>query len=270
MVHYDAFRHLCASIFSSKTDLFAMLTAYFDDSGTSDNDPVVAVGGYVASTTMWDTFNSRWRELLLRNGIKRMRRADLENLVGEFADWNPDRRTAFVKKAHAIIKRCTYAPLGVAIVKKDFEDSFPSNSTARKFGFYGWGAHGCVATLGEWCRKYNKREPIHIVFESGTKGQEQVNRTLKILAEQPDTRHLDACRFTWTFADKSILPLQAADVVAYEFYKFIKNEIVDFRKRKVRLSALDLFRDTDLDFLRHFDKEGFENLKKEGMEGWWF
>ena len=64
------------------------------------------------------------------------------------------------------------------------------------------------------------------------------------------------------------MPLQAADVIAYELFKFIKNEAVDRHKRKVRYSALDLFRDTDTSLLKYFDRKTFESILKMRVPGW--
>jgi hypothetical protein len=271
VIGYNAFEHLYHSLFAKPDSIFVMLTAYFDDSGTSDEEPVVAVAGYIGSVALWNIFNKRWRAFLSKHGIKQMHRADLESFYGEFKGWNGPLRTEFVKKAHAIIRECTFAPLGVAIVKSQFDEAFADGTVAQKFGAYAFCVHGALAAIGEWCKAKNVREPIRIVFEKGSKDQELINRNIRILSETPqEKRHPDAYVIQgWSFDDKSVLPLQAADVVAYELYKVIKNEIVDLRQRNVRLSLLDLFRNQDIDLVRFFEKEGFEKLKKESVPGWW-
>lgn len=246
-----------------------MLTAYFDDSGTDLNSPLVVVAGYLSSDHMWESFNVRWANLLLKNGVTQMRRSKLESLEGEFKGWIPDQRTEFVKKAHAVIRKFTYLPIGIAIVKADFEEAFPVNSTARRFGLYSWCIHGCLAALGEWCEKRNHREPITFVFEAGTEGRDQVHKTFTVLCANPEKRPPRACPIkSWSFAPKKVLPLQAADLIAYEFYKFTKNHAIDRGRHKIRLSALDLFSSTDISLLKYFDKKGFEALRTTGVPGW--
>jgi len=56
---YDAFEHLRLSIFAKQDDLFVMLAAYFDDSGSSVNEKVAAVAGYLATADQWHQFNQR-------------------------------------------------------------------------------------------------------------------------------------------------------------------------------------------------------------------
>lgn|SRR6266478_11542 len=72
--------------------------------------------------------------------------------------------------------------------------------------------------------------------------------------ESRDTHHLAG----WSFEGKQTLPLQAADVVAYEFFKFVTNEIIEKKKRNIRLSAKNLFRLHEIPFFRHFNQKSFE------------
>jgi hypothetical protein len=64
---YDAFEHLCRSLFKTGDDLLGMLTAYFDDSATED---VATVAGYVGSVVQWDRFKIEWQKLLDEYGLK--------------------------------------------------------------------------------------------------------------------------------------------------------------------------------------------------------
>ena len=50
----------------------------------------------------------------------------------------------------------------------------------------------------------------------------------------------------WSFQDKSIVPLQAADVLAYEVFKHVTNRILDKDKNyDVRFSMKHLVQATD-------------------------
>lgn len=236
-----------------------MLTAYFDDSGTSPTDPVAVEAGYLATVEMWELFNQRWGSLLSRYNVKQLHRADLENFRGEFVNWEPSRRREFIKKAHSIIRRCTYVGVSLALIKADFEEVIRADSPLNKFEIFSWCVHGCLAGIRTWCDSRNLNTRIQYVFELGTKGQDQFNHILRDLYDNPVTRERNRIG-GWSFQGKEVPPLQAADVIAYEFYKFIKNEVADHHKRKVRLSARDLFRRRDVELLKHFDKDSFKRF----------
>ena len=60
----------------------------------------------------------------------------------------------------------------------------------------------------------------------------------------------------WSFQGKEILPLQAADVMAYEVYKHVENQIVDKgEKYDVRRSMIDLYRPRDDNYLKLWSRE---------------
>jgi hypothetical protein len=255
----ESFEHLRLSLFAGQDDVFCMLTAYFDDSGTSPTDPVVVVAGYLATVEMWARFNRRWSALLSQYEITGLRRADLENLSGEFKGWDPSRRTEFIKKAHAIIRQCTYSGFGVAIPKSDFEAVCPESHPYRTYGLFGWCAFGCVRSINLWCDEKNVTEPIQYVFEAGTTGQGQFDQIMGDLYRDPAIRKDDRIG-GWSFQGKSVLPLQAADVVAYEYFKYMRNQFVDKGTRPIRLSARDLFRQPEIQFFRHYDAKFLESL----------
>jgi hypothetical protein len=96
-----------------------------------------------------------------------------------------------------------------------------------------------------------------------------VDKTFAILYKNPEKRPRDACLIeSWSFAGKTVLPLQAADVIAYELFKLINNVAVEQGKRKIRYSALDLFKNTDISLLSWFDKKSFERIRAEKVPGW--
>jgi hypothetical protein len=232
-----------------------MLTAYFDDSGTSPNEDVAVVAGYIGSKAQWDRFKVAWQLVLDEFGVNVMHRADLENFEGEFKGWSPTRRTWFVKKSQKIIKKPahTYVPIGSAVIKADFDEIIPKRLKEHVGGHYGWCVTEALVLANHWAQKAKHKEPIEWVFEAGTKGSVKVNEMFNRLYAIPDAR--DRLRIHgWSFRGKCILPLQAADVAAYEVYKFVLNQVVYPGKYPVRLSAIDLFSKKN-DYLLMWDKK---------------
>jgi hypothetical protein len=238
----------------------AKLTVYCDDSGT-DNNRVAVVAGYVGKVAQWDLFNKEWKKVLKAFRVKQMHRADLESLYGEFSrarGWNERRRKQFLIKLHRIIKRRTVFPIGSAIIKADFESVIPDDFKRKFGGVYGWGAHECIAMLRVWCEKSCRQhtEPINWIFEAGTKGHGQVGKMLEELYR--DQKERVKWRIgDWSFNGKEDVPLQSADVLAYELFKHAENQVVDDgRKRGVRTSLCDLMSAAQhSDYLKYWDKE---------------
>jgi hypothetical protein len=235
-----------------------MLTIYCDDSGTSANNKVAVVAGYIGSVFQWRRFNSEWQTLLDSEGVKVMHRVNLETFHGEFKEWNPDRRTAFVKEAQVIIKRRTYGSLGAAVIKADFESVMPEWVQKLYGGPYGWCAQDCIVGSRRWREEHpHGDDSIDWVFEAGTEGTGQVMAMLDSLFTNPMERPQYRIN-SWTFAGKNVLPLQAADVVAYESFKHMENQIIGGGQRPIRASAKDLFRQNEIRYHHFWDAKRME------------
>ncbi len=236
-----------------------MLTVYCDDSGTSPEQRTAVAAGYLASDKQWERFSPRWQSLLAKYGISRMHRADLESFVREFKGWNGDRRTELIKKAHAIIRKHIYIALGTGVIKSDYEEVMPRWVKNLFGGVYVWCVNECRVHVGKWCEK--RRNPyngtINWVFEAGTVGHGQVEEMLRNLSRHPEWGQRLRIG-EWSFKDKNTVPLQSADIIAYEVFKQIENQIIDQGKRDVRLSIRHLVRRQDEPYLKYWDKARLE------------
>ena len=60
----------------------------------------------------------------------------------------------------------------------------------------------------------------------------------------------------WAFQGKDVVPLQAADVLAYELFKLVENQIIDESKKyDVRRSMRDLMGSEEGKYLDYWGKE---------------
>jgi hypothetical protein len=251
---YDAFNHICQSLEISGDRLVPIFTAYFDESGTHGGSPAVVVGGYIGIVKKWKEFGEIWNtHIIKREGIKVLHRVDLENFEGEFLGWKRDRQIKVIRRAHKIIKKYTEIGAGIsqAVVPADFEKVIPDVVKRAMGGPYGWATFLCTIHVSRWADDHGYREPINWIFEAGARGRHQVNRMFSLLAHPPPGARpslivQQKVRIaSLIFSPKEcVRQLQAADFYAYESYKEIDNRTIvgGVRKRDIRKSALDLFR----------------------------
>lgn len=241
-----------------------MLTIYCDDSGTDKKNRSAVVAGYLSNVAQWDIFRKEWSLVLKDFKVKQMHRTDLENFKGEFTEdrgWNPTRRKAFLARLHPIINRRMKLSIGTAVIRKDFEEVIPKEVQKKFGGVYGWCAHTCLVKLRIWCEMPGRRhtEPIQWVFEAGTLGHGQVDAMFNELFRNQQQRadwRMDWRIKGWSFQGKDIVPLQAADVLAYELFKLVENQVLDgSKKHNVRHSIRDLMRTADGKYIDIWDKE---------------
>jgi hypothetical protein len=237
----------------------SLLTIYGDESGTDRKNRVAAVAGYIGQVSEWQKFEHEWVPILRKRPyqVKVMHRADLETWHGEFTEahgWNKKRRDAFLNELHPIIRSRTKVAIGRAVIKEDWEEVMPD--WLKKFfgGVYGWCAHECVREVRDWCEHRRYQHPIKWVFEKGAEGQGQVAQMFTELERHP----IYSKEFrigSWCFVGKDVVPLQAADTLAYEVFKQVENQIVDRgEKHDVRFSIKDLLRVQDIPYLKYWDR----------------
>ncbi len=266
MSNYDAFTHLQRSLFLGANDLMSMLTVYCDDSGTDDKNRVAVVAGYMSNVSQWELFANDWMKVLNGFGIKVMRRSDLETFHGEFKkNWNPTRRAAFLEQLHSIIKRRTKMSIGSMVIKEEFEKFVPDHIKYQMGGVYGFLAYACLVSMGQWCNKSSRQHchPINWVFEAGTRGHGQVDKMFEVTYKDDALRRKSRLG-SWGFSGKEVIPLQSADVMAYECFKQIENQVVDRGERPIRISMLKLVGSEKYPYVRFYDKQTLEKL----VSGW--
>lgn len=257
MSNYDAFKHLSRALFLKKNQLMPMISVYCDDSGTHHQSRVAAVCGYISNLGQWEIFVKEWKAVLKEFKVQQMHRADLETFHGEFLKWSKKRKIAFLNKCHSIIKRRTKVAIGSAVIKQDFEEIVPVEF--RKFvgGVYGWCAHECIIHARIWAEKCQRQysDKFQWVFEAGTIGHGQVQTMFDSLVfTQKDRENWNISGVS--FQPKAVIPLQAADVIAYEVYKQVENQILDGGKNHdIRLSMRDLHRDQDEQYLTYWSRK---------------
>jgi hypothetical protein len=150
------------------------------------------------------------------------------------------------------------------VLKEDF-DKFISNEIKVKMGgAYGFLGYSCLIGIAQWCNRSsrNHTKPINWVFEAGTKGRDQLNRAFSATYDNVNLRNRSRLG-SWMFQGKDSLPLQAADVLSYEFYKLILNHEIHRENRPVRLSLDALVGKDKYPYLKYFNRDALEKFSKE-------
>lgn len=209
---------------------------YFDESyGTAD---AYSVAGYVATVEQWKAFTAEWRELAKQEKFSVLHKVDLEhNIKGTRFEWpNLTDRAKSLKKKRINGKACKIilnhlsAAFGASVQKSEWESQVAKGS---KWGdlmgrsFYAAGVWTCLNMVGAWADE-RQVDLIQYVFEEGADGRHEAELMLRKLKKDPHDRLKYRIR-DYSFGSKkepSLVPLQAADFLAYESYRHIDNRIV--------------------------------------------
>jgi hypothetical protein len=195
------------------------LHAYFNESGTHDASENVVVAGFFARANDWVEFSARWQKALTDFGLPFFHMTDFANGVRPYDKWDEPMRQRRLERLVSIINTCAATSFGMVIRRKDFEDFIPEKARKVCGDAYGLAVMACWMETGETIREMGVDAWVSYVFEGGARGSGTVSKLFNHNVTDPvqkERMRLLSLRFE---PKKEFLPLQAADILAYELYK---------------------------------------------------
>jgi hypothetical protein len=244
---HDSFAHLCRRIFVGPYDLMAM-TLYCDDSGTHVKSPWAVAACLVAPVEQWQRFNEDWESVKREEGFEvfHMNRFVAKKPPFDSPQWeDQEKRDRTVRKLVGIItNRCSRA--FVSAVKKSAYDEFSlrfSNTGGCLLGdnHYTFAVLLSLTLLSVWREEngHDNSELVDFVFDNMSEGKCEINNLFEGFFGNGDhfaRNRYGAFHNGWGFRDKRyVMPLQAADIVAWESFHHVHNE--SFRKSRIELES---------------------------------
>lgn len=227
----------------------AMYSAYFDES-TGNDSPVYVVAGFLSRDAQWVEFEREWNELLLGFGISSFHTQHFVKHKTQFLGWDEPKRQMLMAALLAIIQRRAQLGFAAVVHAKDFRDVFQGRDRMEIGSVYKLCCLSCFTEVGEWAKKNYQIEPIAHFFDSGNKNADEVLKTYQEVKNDPKRieYRLGAIEFE---SDEVLVPLQAADLAAYELWKWLDEHYA----KKVRHGRYPLQEIVKIPWsIREFDK----------------
>lgn len=198
----------------------AMMTAYFDESGTHGASEIITVAGYVASVEQWKKFVEPWAQSLKEVGVDYFHMTDVENMQGQFRGWDKEKQIDFIKKHINIINSYTKFSVASSVVVKDYEELRAEGKS--ELSPYAYCFAQCFERINSWMRGTKYQGAMSYILEKGGKGAGDV---LNLNQYMEDPHLLNEYRKSpIAFLEKqTTLQLQAADFITYEAWKDFTN-----------------------------------------------
>lgn len=193
-----------------------VLKAFFDDSGTHDKSDVIVMGGIIASEESWVALEPKWQEALDYLCIKKMHMSHCENAWREFKEWPRPRRDEAIFRFSDIICETGGRMLASAVSRTAW-DSVTAQTDLGQI-FYepiDFPFNTCMRRALESRRATSSGpEEVRVVFDS----REQNLSFWQDLASNYEKKWPDKL-VGYSFGRMAkVIPLQAADMVAYEAF----------------------------------------------------
>ncbi len=219
-----------------------MLTAYFDDSGTHTDSDVVLWSGLFGNHYQWEHFDKLWTEKL-RNpspGKEPLQRFHMANCMagdGEFLGWSRLATKFLVHELVDIILRCGLYSDGAAISRKDWDELVTGNLRGALGDAEGYSMRSAFVRASKWARALGSNE-LAFVFDRRQERKNEGQRIYRLFEEFSKIEPSAVNPVSFTFANSyRLLPLQGADLLAWEQYRYATDYLKSSGRSKVAEST---------------------------------
>jgi hypothetical protein len=229
-----------------------VLKVAMDESGVHDGSPVITVGAYIARPSQWRDWTKRWNAT--KRPIKVYHAADAANLHGEFGDWTADRRDELVRKLLPIIADTDIPGVVVGVQMDEFEKAIQGLGNLRSI--FGTPYAACfqwvVQIIMNFALGAMSTERIAFVHELNDYRQEALEAFAWVKEHGNPLGNIIGLQFA---EKKDYVPLQAADILAYEGNKRLRDPS---RRERRAWTALDP--DKSRIFAAYYGRENMAGL----------
>lgn len=225
-----------------------VLHAYFDNSDGTRNS-VSSFAGVVSRPHQWRRFCSDWEQTLRRHGVQPpFHMTDYSSFAKQYARFRPDRAAweALIVDLIRVIKTNTLFICADTVVSSEcvVPEGMENHPAFRDFKDpYMMSMLGCLFHLAKAKREgLLPRGKIVCFFDRDEKRIGRATRNIRFMATEA---YPDVYSSTFEFGNiRKNVPLQAADVVAYECMKRMQSVAIDRdESRPIRQSGRALFSD---------------------------
>ena len=197
-----------------------MLRSYMDESGKYDDPNIVTVSvcGAVASLDQWTGFEKEWKRALDDYHVSWFHMREFAFFKGEFKGWTEPRRQEFLGKLIDIMNKNIVGYLAATMSKLNFDLLTKEQQSVIGNDPYYPCFMACVIHSAQTVLHLAPEEKVELFFADNPdfKGnaQEFWRRCKSIHAPEDIRKRLGTV--TLNAEPRDVLPLQAADLVAYE------------------------------------------------------
>jgi hypothetical protein len=198
-----------------------MLLSYFDDSSDPQHKEYFAVGGLIGGEKQWADFYTPWAVATIK--LKEpFRSTECECQQGQFKDWSVEDCNKLMADLVSVVLSQQLHGYASVVPISDYKAVFPGCGEYEPY--YLAVRHTLInmAHIGRKAQGYDIFGGMECWFEDSdaTSGTAcRIYRELKALKTWPDASSLKGFHLD----DKTLRPLQAADLVAREAFKHFKN-----------------------------------------------
>ena len=209
---------------NSKHKAIAVLVGYFDESGIGARDKLTTVSGIVADSVIWGRLERPWRKGLGPSGptpgVKWFHSVACEHGEGQFARIDEPFRSALVYRLSTELGKLPGQGFASGVVRDDWQFAPDALKRRNLNDPYFFALELCLQQISSYSKSHCDGEPIALVFAKQQQYQAGANRLHDFYQSASHLHGFSGIgSISWS-EPRLIVPLQAADMLAYEVYRY--------------------------------------------------
>jgi hypothetical protein len=214
--------------FSDKNKHMMMLSAYMDETGHSSDErqKFVGIAGLLAPAANWEIFEGKWKAALAQPhfNIPHFHMTDFAARKRGYKGWSEEKRQKVFGKLMNVIESIYPLPFGSIVPLDDFRRMTKEHQTLLTdpyFICFQSAVAACTTFLEH--RKLSDEEKVALIFSDQIEFRHRALQLYEKIEEiEPDSLRTASP----VFRDmRELVPLQAADIIAYEMYKEVERRL---------------------------------------------
>jgi hypothetical protein len=198
---------------------FIVAIAFVDDSGSGGDSPYYVLAGYAASPQVWDSFSEEWKRVLdLSPRLEYFKMNEAEGLKGQFDGFTREQRDARLNAFIDVVLSHGLFEASLAMQEKDYRDILYPILPGKYANPYYWPFIGMVTALSGLYRWSGSDEVVDFIFDRQNGQEKQSLRLYEDFKVQYPLWRLGEVKFR---SEAEFLPLQAADLIAWQTRRFM-------------------------------------------------
>jgi hypothetical protein len=206
----------------------AMLTAYFDDSGTHAGSDIVLVAGIFGTEGQLTSLERLWQPHIdnpicgQKPRLRRFHATDCYNSQNEFAGWSRTETDYFFHQLQTAIIDSGVSAYGIAVSRQDWDEIVTGGLRGFLGDAEGYAITQCFVCTVRWAQRNAFDPKITFIFDNRPS---EIQRHAKAIGDAFEkVTQVPQITGTAFLSSYDITPLQAADLFAWEVYQHA-NEI---------------------------------------------
>jgi hypothetical protein len=195
-----------------------MPLAFVDESSSSGDSGYLVLAGYCAAERTWHRFWNDWQSVLDEDPtVRYFKMYEAAALQGEFLRFSPDQRNVRLNRFIDVILAHDLQEVSIAAPEIYFREILlPILPSGHAHPYY-FALVGIVTAVEAVSRHFGSIEPVDFIFDKQCGMEDKAVRMFLRLKRSLPNRHLGRIAFR---DDREMLPLQAADLIAWQMRTF--------------------------------------------------